>query len=561
MEFLVRGAVVYGESGVFMSFEENAAGLEDNVAALNFDLATLKKQKQLVVDYVYVDRNEIEETGGYDLEGFFVRLKHSIETVGAKRVVLDTLETLLGGLTNTTILRSELRRLFRWLKGMGMTSMITAERGDAALTRDGLEEYVSDCVILLDRRVVEQNSTRTLRVVKYRGSSHGTNEYPFLIDRDGISVLPITSLGIESAASNQRVSTGIDRLDEMLGGKGYFRGSTILLSDSAGTGKTSLAASLARAACRRGEKCLYLAYEESVSQLSRNMRSIGIDLEPYLESGLLSGVSARPFLHGLEMHLVQVYKIVMEFEPTVVVVDPVTNLSATGSFLETRSMMTRLIDFLKNKSITSCFTSLTGGGSSVEESEVGISSLIDTWLWTRTVEMAGERNRMLEIIKSRGMAHSRQAGEFLMTDNWVKREGTYVGRSGVLTGSARFTQEMKEKFDANVRQKELRRTDEVIARKRQALEAQMLALQADFEASVKDMEAMADQERERQRVSGVDQAEMARSRWAFKPNQSTPPKEVILKRKIGDLSDAERLFVGLDLLRAPPKPERKETAT
>ena len=517
-EFLVRGAVEYGESGVFMSFEENAAELVANVASLNFNLRLLERQKKLVVDYVHVDRNEIEETGEYDLEGLFVRLRLAIESVGAKRVVLDTLETLFGGLTNATILRSELRRLFRWLKDRGMTTVITAERGESALTRHGLEEYVSDCVILLEHRVEAQNSTRTLRVVKYRGSVHGTNEYPFLIDEDGFSVLPITSLGLKDVASNERVSTGIGRLDEMLGGKGYFRGSTILLSGTAGTGKTSLAASLARSTCSKGERCLYLAYEESVSQLSRNMRSIGIDLEPFIESGLLRIISARPFLHGLEMHLVQIHKIVNAFSPSVVVIDPITNLSVTSSFLESRSMMTRLIDFLKNRSITSCFTSLTEGAIAPEESEAGISSLIDTWLRVKVVEPAGERNRVLGIIKSRGMAHSNQVSEFLLTSDGIRLVDPYIGEGGVLTGSVRLAQEMKEKSDANLNRTDLERTRSVIERKQQALEAQMLAMKADYEAGIRDMQATADQQTERLRVTGSDREEMAQSRWAFKPD-------------------------------------------
>jgi circadian clock protein KaiC len=516
MEFLIRGATAYGENGVFMSFEENAKELTENVASLAFDVKGLERQKKLAIDYVHVDRNEIEETGEYDLEGLFVRLKSMIQSVGAKRVVLDTLETLFGGMTNTTILRSELRRLFRWLKDSGMTAIITAERGEADLTRHGLEEYVSDCVILLDHRVDQQNTTRTLRVVKYRGSLHGTNEYPFLIDEDGISVLPITSLGLNSKASNERVPTGIPRLDEMLGGKGYFKGSTILLSGTAGTGKTSIAASLAVETCRAGARCLYLAYEESVSQLARNMRSIGIDLQPHIDAGLLKVISARPYLYGLEMHLVQIHKLVRDFEPAVVIVDPITNLSSTGTFFETRSMMTRLIDFLKNRGVTSCFTSLTEGGRPAEDSEVGVSSLIDTWLAVRAVEIGGERNRLLMIVKSRGMAHSNQTSEFVLTRKGIHLLDTSIGAAGVLTGSARLAEELQQSQERRSRSTEISVRKAALDRKRHSLEAQLLALKAECEAESEEVEALTRQEADREQRLTTHKEQLARSRWAFK---------------------------------------------
>lgn len=431
-EFLVRGATEFGEPGVFMAFEETAKELTENVKSLGFDLNQLVAEKKLLIDHIQVDRSEIEETGDYDLEGLFVRLAYGIESVGAKRVVLDTLESLFSGLSNTAILRAELRRLFHWLKERGVTAIITAERGEGSLTRHGLEEYVSDCVILLDHRVTEQLSTRRLRVVKYRGSNHGTNEFPFLIESDGISVLPITSALLTHEASTERVSTGVAQLDEMMGGRGYFRGSSVLISGTAGTGKTSLAANFAAACCARNERCLYLAFEESPQQLVRNMRSIGLDLQPWVEKGLLVIRSARPSLHGLEMHLAMVHKTVREFKPQHIVIDPISNFSMAGTTLELRSMLTRLVDYLKTQGITGVFTSLVGGTESSEESDVGISSIIDTWLLVRDTEILGERIRALYLLKSRGMAHSNQIREFVMTDQGVELK---VWTPGKLAGS------------------------------------------------------------------------------------------------------------------------------
>jgi circadian clock protein KaiC len=419
-EFIVRGATQFGEPGVFLTFEETAEELGQNARSLGFDLDDLSARNLLTVDYVRVERSEIEETGEYDLEGLFVRLGYAIDTLGAKRVVLDTIEVLFGGLSNAAILRSEIRRLFRWLKDKGVTSVITAERGAGTLTRHGLEEYVSDCVILLDHRVMEQVSTRRLRIVKYRGSAHGTNEFPFLIDDSGISVVPITSAGMDHPASSERVSTGIAGLDDMLGGKGYFRGSSILVSGSAGTGKTSLAVHFAVAACARGERCLFASFEESPGQLVRNMRSIGLDLERWIKRGLLDIHSARPTRYGLEMHLAQIHKAVVQFEPRVAVVDPISNFVAAGTLSEAGSMMVRLIDHFKSRGITCLFTDLSRGNSHQEETEIGVSSIIDTWLVLCNTEQDAQRLGILWVVKSRGMAHSREMRRFLLTERGVE---------------------------------------------------------------------------------------------------------------------------------------------
>lgn len=481
MEFLVRGATQFNEPGVFMAFEETAKDLTQNVASLGFDLNDLVAHKKIVLDFVYIERSEIEESGEYDLEGLFIRLGEAIDSIGAKRVVLDTVESLFSGLPNQAILRAELRRLFRWLKDKGVTAIITGERGDVMLTRQGLEEYVSDCVIVLDHRVSEQTSSRRLRVVKYRGSTHGTNEYPFLIDEDGISVLPVTSLSLKHSVSTERVSTGIPRLDAMLGGKGYYRGSSVLVSGTAGTGKSSIAAHFADAACRRGERVIYFSFEESPCQTMRNMRSIGIDLQPWVNKGLLQFHANRPSFAGLETHLVMKHKAINEFRPQVVILDPLNSFIVGGNEIGVQSMLTRLLDFLKTNLITGLFTNLTSGGGVLEHTEVSISSLIDTWLLLRAIDSGGERNRGLSVLKSRGMAHSNQIREFLLTDHGVELRDVYVGASGVLTGSARLTQEAQDQAQQKLRQQEIERQQLELASKHQALEANIAAMRAEFE--------------------------------------------------------------------------------
>ncbi len=512
MEFLVRGVTQFNENAAFITFEETGEELAANVRSLGFDVDALVAANKFAMDYVRVEPTEIAETGDFDLSGLFLRLELAIDSVGAKRVVLDTIEALFGGFRNQALLRAELRRLFRWLKDKGVTAVITGERGDGSLTRQGLEEYVSDCVILLDNRVNDQISTRRLRIVKYRGSSHGTNEYPFIIDEKGMSVLPITSLGLNHDVSDERISSGVARLDTMLGGKGYYRGSSILVSGTAGTGKTSLSAHFAAETCRRGERCLYLAFEESPSQLFRNMRSIGIDLEPYAKKGLLHMHASRPTLHGLEMHLVQVHKMVSDFDPAVVIIDPISNFVSGGTAHDTQSMLLRLIDFLKSKQITAMFTHLTSGGGAWEATDVGVSSLIDTWLLVRDIELAGERNRGLYVLKSRGMAHSNQIREFVITPKGIDLLDVYVGPEGVLTGSMRAAQEAREHAEAiQRRQEEARRQREVESR-RKALEAQMSALQAEIHSLGEESKVLASQEQAREDAINEQRAAAARRR-------------------------------------------------
>lgn len=514
MEFLVRGATEFDEPGVFMAFEETAHELTQNVRSLGFDLDDLVAREKLLLDYVHIERSQIEETGEYDLEGLFIRLGHAIDSIGAKRVALDTLETLFGGLSNEAILRSELRRLFRWLKDKGVTAIITGERGDGTITRQGLEEYVSDCVIVLDHRVMENLSTRRLRIVKYRGTIHGNNEYPFLIDDTGISVLPITSIGLTYTASEERISTGVPRLDGMLGGEGLYRGSSVLVSGTAGTGKTSLAGHIADATCARGERCLYLAFEESESQMVRNMRSIGLDLGRWIKKGLLRFHATRPTSYGLEAHLSALHKLVNEFEPHVVIVDPITNFLKAGTPAEAEAMVMRLIDFLKGRQITAVFTSLTHGSSIQEQSQAGISSLIDTWLLLRDIELGGERNRGVYVLKSRGMSHSNQIREFLLTDRGIELKDVYVGPEGVLTGSMRLAQESRERASAASRQQEIERRQRDLERKRQTLEAQIAAQRGQFEAEQDELKLIIEQERAAADLVRQNADQMATSRRA-----------------------------------------------
>ena len=482
MEFLVRGATLFNEPGVFISFEETDEELATNVSSLGFNIKQLIADKKLLLDYVFIERSEIEETGDYDLEGLFLRLEHAINFIGAKRIVLDTLEALFSGLPNEAILRAELRRLFRWLKEKDVTAVITCERGEGTLTRYGLEEYVADCVILLDNRVENQISTRRMRIIKYRGTAHGTNEYPFFIDENGFSVLPITSIGLDHKASTERISTGNSQLDTMLGGKGFYRGSSVLVSGTAGTGKSTIAAHFLDAACRRGEKALFLAFEESQQQIIRNMRSIGIDLEPYVKQGLLSFKNARPSTFGLEVHLALIHKAISDHKPQVVVVDPITNFLAIGDARQTKQMLTRLIDFLKNEQITTIFTSLTSSDNTIEDSEVGVSSLMDVWLLVKTVESNGERNRGLYILKARGIAHSNQLREFRLTEKGIELVNAYVGSEGVLMGSARATQFAREAALAAEREDTRKRRERELQRKHEIYEAQLLALKNHYES-------------------------------------------------------------------------------
>ena len=478
MEFLVRGATEFGEPGAFIAFEETPEELAQNVRSLGFDLDRLVEEKKLALDYVRIEPAEIEETGEFDLEGLFLRLGLAIDGVGAKRVVLDTIEALFGGFGNQAILRAELRRLFRWLKDRGVTAIITGERGEGSLTRQGLEEYVSDCVILLDHRVTDQVSTRRLRIVKYRGTHHGTSEYPFIIDEKGFSVMPVTSLQLDHETSDERIPSGIPDLDVMLGGEGYYRGSSILVSGTAGTGKTTLAASFAHATAKRGERVLYLAFEESPRQLARNMRSVGLDLQPLVDKGLIRMHASRPTFHGLEMHLVQIHKMVQEFEPAAVIIDPISNFSSGGTVADAQMMLLRLIDFLKSLQVTTLMTHLTSGGRAMEATDVGISSIIDTWLLVRDIELGGERNRGLYVLKSRGMKHSNQIREFVITPEGIDLLDVYVGPEGVLTGSMRAAQEARERAAALAVEEEIAAKQRELDHLRATLEVQAQARSA-----------------------------------------------------------------------------------
>jgi circadian clock protein KaiC len=522
IEFLVHGATQFNEPGVLMAFEETEEDLIKNVASLGYDLKELSDRKKLVVDHVHIERSEIEETGEYDLEGLFVRLGYAIDSIGAKRVVLDTIESIFAGLPNPSILRAELRRLFRWLKDKGVTAIVTGERGDRTLTRQGLEEYVSDCVILLDHRTREQISTRRLQIIKYRGSTHGTNEYPFLIDEHGISVLPITSIALEHQASSERISSGIKRLDSMLGGKGYYRGTSVLVSGMAGTGKSSLAAHFIDAACRRGEHCAYFATEESPDLIVRNMRSIGIDLAPWIKKGLLHFDATRPTFHGLEMHLLRMHKLVRETNARVVVVDPITSYISLGDTLEVKSMLSRLIDFFKAHQITAFFTSLTEGGSALEQSEVGISSLMDTWILLRHIESNGERNRGIWVLKSRGMPHSNQIREFVFTEHGIELVDVYLGAEGVLTGTARAAQEAKETAATLLRRQDLERKERALEHRKKALEAKIAALRAEFETEKAELEKDIIEQKQHEGVLEQDRAAMAKSRKADASSNNRP---------------------------------------
>lgn len=484
MEFLVRGILNYNEPAAFIAFEEGTAELYANFKSLGFDLEDMVKQNKLIVDHIEINRAEIITTGEFDLEGLFIRLGGIIDSIGAKRIVLDTLETLFSGFGNEFIVRAELQRLFAWLKQKGVTAIITAERGkEGSLTRHGIEEYVSDCVIVLDNRMQEQISTRRLRVLKYRGSSHGSNEYPFLIGADGISVLPVTSLGLNYATSAQRVPTGIVGLDAMLEGKGYFKGSSVLISGTAGTGKSSIAGAFVSGLCNNGTKCLYVAMEESYDQIARNMRSIGLDLNKCVNKGSLKFHNARPTVFGLEMHLAIMHRMIEQYKPEVVVVDPISSFLTSGMQQDIKSMLTKLIDFCKSRLITTLFTDLTNAANiSLEQTQEGISSLIDTWILLRDVELNGERNRLLNVLKSRGMAHSNQVREFRITSEGIVLSDVYIGPGVVLTGSARVQQETRDRIELLTREQEIKSKQRELEGNRKSTQAQIAALEAQLSA-------------------------------------------------------------------------------
>lgn len=512
IEFIVNGAVRYNEPGVFMAFEERAEELAQNVASLGFNINQLQKDNKIRVDHVHIDRSEIEETGEYDLDGLFIRLGYAIDSIGAKRVVLDTIENLFSSLANEGILRAEIRRLFSFLKDKGVTAVITGEKGEGYLTRHGLEEYVSDCVILLENRVTDQITTRLLRIVKYRGSVHGTNEYPFLIDEEGISVLPVTSLLLEKEVSKERVSTGIPSLDQMLGGKGFYHGSSILVSGTAGTGKTSIAGSFIMGACSRGEKALYFAFEESPNQIIRNLDSIGMDLKPFVENGLLRFHAARPTLYGLEMHLVAIHKAIRKFNPDVVVLDPITNLTTVGTMSEVKSMLVRLIDFLQSSNITVMFTALTLNTLADTQADEGVSSLVDAWIQIKDIELNGERNRGMYVMKSRGMKHSNQVREFVISDEGLRLMDVYLGPDGILTGSAREAHQLHEKTGEAIHNHQIDRKDREIVRKRMILEAKIASLNNEFESVEEELNRIYMEEELKKQITEQNRKELARIR-------------------------------------------------
>ena len=510
--FLVNGATEFGEPGVFMSFEERAEDLSANVASLGYDLDGLVADGRLAIDYVRVERSEIEETGEYDLEGLFIRLGHAVDTIGAKRVVLDTIETLFAGLSDAAILRAELRRLFGWLKHRGLTTVITGERGDGGLTRQGLEEYVSDCVILLDNRVEDQITTRRLRVVKYRGSAHGTNEYPFLIDADGISVLPVTSADLDYGTSDDIVPTGIAGLDAMLSPGGFFRGSSILISGVAGTGKTTISSHMVDAACARGERAMSFVFEESGAQICRNARSVGLDLSQHVEAGLLRFEAARPTLYGLETHLARMHRDIERFDPSLVVIDPISALR--GPATELQATLLRMVDMLKSRGITAVFTSLRTDGGFDERGDLGLSSLMDAWIKLLDIEANGERSRTLYVIKARGMSHSNQVREFQMSAAGVRLVDAYIGPAGVLTGTARVVQEAREQAETLRRAQESDRRKREVVRRREAIERQLAELRASLEVAEEEEAVLLGEDESREALLATERRAITQRRSA-----------------------------------------------
>ena len=531
MTFLYNGAVQYDELGVFIAFEEQPEDLIKNVGSLSYDIQKLIAEKKLAIDHVEIERSKIAESGEYDLEGLFIRLGFAIDQIGAKRVVVDTIEALFSGLENEQLLRSELRRLFEWLKAKGVTAVITGERGEGTLTRYGLEEYVADCVILLDNRVHDQLSTRRLRIVKYRGSAHGTNEYPFIIDEQGITVMPITSSGLTHEASTERLTSGIPDLDQMLEGKGYYKGSSILVSGMAGTGKSTVAAHFVDATCASGHRCIYFAMEESPSQIIRNMRSIGIDLQKWGDNKLLQFSARRPSLFGLETHLAAMYRDVTDFEPAAVVIDPMSALLGGGAAGDVHTMVLRLVDFLKNRGITALFTNLGVAAGENATTEIQISSLMDTWMLLNNRESDGEHNRQLYLLKSRGMAHSNQVREFVMSSGGITLRPAYVGPEGVLTGSARLAQEAKDRATALAREQDMERRSRELEQKRREITAQIEILRTQLAGEEAEVALLNREGIAREDQLAIDRVAMEKSRQAGARQDAPAPKPATKPKK------------------------------
>jgi circadian clock protein KaiC len=511
--FLINGARNEDEPGIFVTFEERPVDIVDNVASLGFGLDDLIARKKIHIEHIAINPAELAEVGDYDLEALFLRLELAAGEIGARRIVLDTIESLFSAFQNPAILRAEIRRLFDWLKEKGLTAVITGERGDGTLTRQGLEEYVSDCVILLDHRVNSQVSTRRLRIVKYRGTAHGTNEYPFLIGEDGVSVLPVSSLGLSHKVNDEQLSTGIADLDAMLTGGGFHRGSSILLSGVAGSGKSSIAAGFAAASCARGEKALYFSFEESPRQTVRNMRSIGMDLQPCIDAGLLHCVAARPTFYSLEMHLAVMLREVQKVQPSLVILDPISAFLESGEQLEIQSMLLRMIDYLKGQAITGIFTHLAHVQGEAK-TDAGLSSLMDAWILLLNREVNGEFNRELYILKARGIAHSNQVREFVMTRSGISLRAPYLGENGALTGSARRFEETRNRRAEIARRMEVLRLQDKVAQRRRRTEAQIEALQADLQADELELKSIIDQENAYLAQAQADAAAMAASRKA-----------------------------------------------
>ncbi|SCM75842.1 KaiC-like protein 1 [uncultured Pleomorphomonas sp.] len=510
--FLVHGARELGEPGVFVSFEERPSDIVDNVASLGFDLEALIESEKVIIEHIAVDPSEVAEIGDFDLEGLFLRLELAIDTIGAKRVVLDTIESLFSAFTNQAVLRAEIRRLFDWLKDRGLTTVITGERGDGALTRQGLEEYVSDCVLLLDHRVQNQISTRRLRIVKYRGSSHGTNEYPFLIDQGGFSVLPVSSLGLNHRVLDERVSTGVRDLDAMIGGGGFHRGSSILISGVAGSGKSSLAASFVDTACKAGQRAVFFSFEESEDQTVRNMRSLGIDLGEHLAAGRMKYVAARPTFYSLEMHLALMLREAMAFRPDIFVLDPLSAFTETGNRSEVHAMLLRIVDFLKSEGITGVLTHLTQNGQTVIETDSGLSSLMDAWILLLNRESNGEFNRELYLLKARGLSHSNQVREFVMDSDGIRLMLPYMGQGKALTGAARRVAEAQERRQERLREIEAEKAQHLIEQRRRRTLAQIEILRSELEADEAELRGLVETETDRRTQIETDEAEMRQSR-------------------------------------------------
>ena len=489
MEYLLHGIELHKENGVYISFEESEKQIISNAASFGWKFEEMVKKNKLAISYIDMQPEQMRTVGDYDLSALILRVKGAIKKVNARRVVIDGINNLLSTFDDERIIRSDLLRLIREIKEVNATIFITGERGHDSWSKMGFEEYLADGLMHLDNRTDGNYQTREIQVVKCRGINHYTGKSPFIINSEGMSIRPLITADFDYKVLKSRVSTGIADIDNMLGGKGLYRGSTVYITGPSGAGKTSISSSFANGACSRGERALFLAFEESSDQIIRNMKSIGLSLDKWVNEKLLYFYTARATTNSLEGHLDNIMTMVREVEPTCVVLDPISAFRPIANENETKLMLIRLNDYLRARKITTVFTALSSDGEYSEHADVQLSSIADTWIVVRIMDYKGERNNVMQLMKSRGMSHSRQMKEMYFTGNGLKLQNVYQGPEGVLTGAARIGQEKYEKLKEARNVIEIDKNRKKIERKKSLLEASIEALKHEYEEELEALHA------------------------------------------------------------------------